>query len=278
MNKQIELGVINSLKVNRISEPGLYLICEDEEEVLLPNCYITKEMEVDDVIDVFVYTDSEDRLVSTTLKPYAKKDEFAALEVVDRAAFGAFVDIGLPKDILVPKNKQKSTFNIGDIKVIKIIEDEHTGRLIGTEKFNLHESKNFGKNAEVEILVYTKTPLGFKVIVNNAYEGLVFHNEIFQKINIGDKKIAYVKNKRDDGKLDLCLQKIGQNNLDENSNKILEVLEINDGTLNFTYKSDAQDIKTIFSMSKKVYKATLTKLLNDNKIILNDNSIKINKD
>lgn len=278
MNKHIELGVINSLKVNRISEPGIYLICEDEEEVLLPNCYITKEMELDTLLDVFVYTDSEDRLVSTTLTPYVKKDEFAALEVVDRAAFGAFVDIGLPKDILVPKNKQKSTFNVGDIKVIKIIEDENTGRLIGTEKFNLQEAKGFERNQEVEILVYTKTPLGFKVVVNNTYEGLIYHSEIFQKINIGDKKRAYTKSSRDDGKLDISLQRIGQKDSDENSTKVLEVLRINDGEINFTYKSDAEDIKTIFSMSKKVYKATLTKLINEKKIILGDSSIKINKD
>ena len=107
MNKNILVGEINKLRVNRVSEPGIYLMAEDEEEILLPNAYIEKSMEIDTFVDVFVYTDSEDRLVSTTIKPYVYLGEFASLEVVDMAKFGAFVDIGLPKDILVPKNKQK---------------------------------------------------------------------------------------------------------------------------------------------------------------------------
>jgi len=278
MNKNIELGVVNSLKINRVSEPGLYLIPDnDEEEVLLPNCYITSEMIIGNDIEVFIYTDSEDRLVATTLKPYAYKNQFSALEVVDVAAFGAFVDIGLPKDILVPKNKQKTTFNVGDIKVLHIIEDEKTGRLIGTEKFSFEEaSKEFTLNDEVEILVYMKTPLGFKVIVNNEFDGLIYHNEIFEQINIGDKKRAYIKFVREDGKLDITLQKIGVKKSDDNPTKVLEILKEHNNTLPFTYKSDAEDIKRIFAMSKKAFKASLTKLINDKSIILEEDAIKLN--
>lgn len=276
MNKNIELGVINTLKVNRVSEPGLYLIAEDEEEVLLPNAYVTKEMEIDSSIEVFIYTDSEDRLVATTLKPYALKDEFAALEVVDIAKFGAFLDMGLPKDLLVPKNKQRSTYQIGNRKVIKVVEDDRTNRLIGTEKFVLDkEPENLNKNDEVEIIPYIKTPLGFKVIVNNKYEGLVFHNEIFEDVQIGDRKKAYVKHVRDDGKLDISLQKIGVKRSDDNPSKVLEILEQNGGELGFTYKSDAEDIKDTFAMSKKAFKSSLTKLIEDKKIVLEERSIKI---
>ncbi len=276
MNKKIELGLINRLKVNRVSENGLYLISQDEEEVLLPNAYIKADMEIGSLLEVFIYTDSEDRLVSTTLTPYGMKGDYVALEVVDKTNFGAFLDFGLPKDLLVPKNKQKSTFNIGDIKVVQIIEDESTHRLIGTEKFKLKEaSKQFLKNDEVEIIPFIKTPLGFKVVVNNAYEGLIYHNEIFENIKIGDKKRAYIRYIRDDGKMDISLQKIGAKNSDDNPNKVLEILKQNGGRLEFTYKSDAQDIKDVFSMSKKAFKFSLTKLINDKKIELGDSFISI---
>jgi len=276
MNKNIKVGEINSLKVTRVSQPGLYLTSEDEEEVLLPNCYVKKEMLIDSIIEVFVYTDSEDRLVATTLTPYGMKNDFVCLEVVDSAKFGAFLDMGLPKDLLVPKNKQKSTFNVGSRKVVQIIEDEKTNRLIGNEKFTLNKAtKEFTKNDEVEILLYAKTPLGFKVIVNNSFEGLIYHNEIFENIQIGDKTKAYVKFVREDGKLDISLQKIGAKKDDDFPNKVLEVLKQNGGEMNFTYKSDANDIKNSFAMSKKSFKSSLTKLISENKILLTEESIKI---
>lgn len=273
MNKHIQVGELNKLKVNRASEPGLYLIALDEEEILLPNAYIEKSMQIDTIVEVFVYTDSEDRLVATTLKPYLYLNEFSSLEVVDIAKFGAFVDIGLSKDILVPKNKQKSSFSVGGYKVLQLQLDERTNRLMASEKFNLSkETKHFNVNDEVDILLYSQTPLGFKVIVNNTFEGMLFHNEIFENIKVGQKKRAYIKNVRNDGKLDIILQKIGAK---VDDNKIIEILQNNGGEMNFTYKSDAQDIKDVFGMSKKAFKATLTKLIQEEKILLLDNSIKI---
>ncbi|RBQ28353.1 S1 RNA-binding domain-containing protein [Aliarcobacter vitoriensis] len=274
MNKKIEVGKINTLKIYRASEPGLYLKSLDEEEVLLPNAYVKKEMAIDSLLDVFIYTDSEDRLVATTLKPYIYVNEFAFLQVVDNAKFGSFVDIGLPKDILVPKNKQKSTFVKGTYKVLQLQLDKRTNRLCASEKFELKkEIKNLNKSDEVEILLYSKTPLGFKVIVNNLYEGMIFHSEIFENIKIGDKKRAYVKSVREDGKLDISLQKIGQK-VDED--KVIEILKANNGSVNFTYKSEASDIKDIFAMSKKAFKATLTKLIERKKIVLEENCIRLN--
>ena len=278
MNEKIELGVINTLRVNRLTEPGIYLESEDENCVLLPNAYIRSDMQIGSLVDVFVYTDSEDRLVATTLKPYAMKNEFAFLEVVDTTKFGAFVDIGLAKDLLVPINRQTSTYKVGLRKVLRVMEDEKTQRLIATEKFSTYLSKDIKdleKNDEVMILLYSKTPLGFKVIVNNLYDGMIFHTEIFENINIGDIKKAYIKNIRDDGKIDLSLQKIGQKNSSETFDKVLEILKENGGKLDFTYKSEAEDIKEVFGMSKKAFKATLTKLISENKIILEENSIKI---
>ena len=273
MNEKIKIGEINSLKLNRVSEPGVYLIAADEEEVLLPNIYVTKTMAMGSVIDVFVYTDSEDRPVATTLKPYAKLGEIAFLEIVDSAKFGYFLDMGLPKDLLLPKNRTKKTFNIGERAIVQLQLDEKTNRLIASQKYIL-EKKITGleRKDEVEVMVYSKTPLGFKVIVNNLYEGMIFHNEIFENVNIGDKKRAYVKTVRSDNKLDITLQKIGEKVKD---NEVYEILVQNGGKLDFTYKSDSTDIKEMFGVSKKSFKATLTKLIQEGKIILDETSIRV---
>jgi len=273
INEKIEVGKLNTLRVNRVSEPGIYLISGDETEVLLPNAYVVKSMEIDSLLEVFIYTDSEDRLVATTLKPYVYLYEFASLKVVDTAKFGAFVDIGLPKDILVPKNKQKSSFIVDSYKVLQLQLDEKTNRLIASEKFDLLKKvKNLNKNDEVEIILYSKTPLGFKVIVNDRYEGMIYHSEIFENIKIGDKKRAYVKNVREDNKIDISLQKIGQK---ESGDRVFDVLVKNGGKLNFTYKSEAEDIKNLFGVSKKSFKLSLTKLIDENKIILEENCIRV---
>lgn len=273
INEHIYVGELNTLKVNRVSEPGIYLISGDETEVLLPNTYVTKNMDIGTLLDVFIYTDSEDRLVATTLKPYVYLYEVASLEIVDTMKFGAFVDIGLPKHILVPKNKQKGTYTIGAKKVLQLQLDEKTNRLIASEKFEvLKEIKNLEKNAEVEIILYSKTPLGYKVIVNNSYEGMIFHTEIFENIKIGDKRRAYIKNVRDDNKIDISLQKIGEK---PSGDKVFDVLSQNGGKLNFTYKSEAEDINRVFGISKKAFKSSLTKLLSENKIILEEGYIQI---
>ncbi len=277
MNKQINehiyVGELNTLAVNRVSEPGIYLISDDQTEVLLPNAYVNKSMEIGSFLDVFIYTDSEDRLVATTLKPYVYLYEFAFLEVVDNMKFGSFVDIGLPKHILVPKNKQKGTFEIGKRRVLQLLLDDKTNRLIASEKYDLlKEIKGLEKNAEVEIILYSKTPLGYKVIVNNSYEGMIYHTEIFENLKIGDTKRAYVKNIRDDNKIDISLQKVGEK---ASGDKVFDVLIKEGGKLDFTYKSEADEIKEKFGISKKSFKASLTKLLAENKIVLEESCIRV---
>lgn len=281
-NEHIQLGKINTLEIDRDTEPGLYLMAKDEEVVLLPNAYVTDDMELDDKIDVFIYTDSEDRLVATTLTPKGMLGDYVALKVVDTMKYGAFMDWGLPKDLLVPQKAQKTIYHAGQTKVIRIVEDKDTNRLYGTEKFSEFLSKDIKllkKNQEVNIMVFHKTPLGFKVLIANNYEGMIFDNEIFQTLEIGQKLVGYIKNLRADGKIDVSLQPIGKKaSKGVGASKVLEILKVHDGKMDFTYKSDAEDINNTFSMSKKAFKKALTELIDSKAIILNEknNTININ--
>ncbi|MCI0500209.1 MAG: S1-like domain-containing RNA-binding protein [Epsilonproteobacteria bacterium] len=293
MNEKIILGEINTLLIKRDTDHGFFLvpsrtkeeICEQSEteayEVLLPNAYITDDMQVGDEIEVFIYTDSEDRLVATTEYPKALINEFAFVKVVDVAPFGAFVDIGLPKHLLVPNNKQKNKFHIGDKRIIRVVKDDKSERLIGIEKitsFLSSDTKHFKKNQEVKVLVISKTPLGFKVIVDNNYEGMIYANEVFCKLFTGDTKKAYIKTIREDGKLDVSLQPIGKNaKKDAGSEKVLELLSKNNDKLPYNYKSEAEDIVKFFNMSKKNFKSALTLLIEANKIVLNETGISLVK-
>jgi len=256
--------------------PGVFLMAEDEEDLLLPNQYVTDEMVIDQTLDVFVYTDSEDRLVATTQRPPAILDEFGFFEVVDVAKFGAFVNWGLPKDLLVPKNRQKTPFKIGDKRFVRIVKDDRSERLIGVEKisqFLSHEPVGYHTNRAVDLLVIAKTPMGFKVIVDNKYEGLIFANEIFESIATGQQKKGFVKFVRKDGNMDITLQPIGAEKHDAASQKVLTLLEENDGSLPYNYKSDVELIKNTFNLSKKSFKRTLTHLQDTGKIEVKETGI-----
>jgi predicted RNA-binding protein (virulence factor B family) len=277
-NKTMKLGEINRLKIDEISDFGLYLVSEEDEySVLLPNAYVDESMQVGHEIDVFLYTDSEDRLVATTLTPLIKIDEFAILEVKDLTKFGAFMDMGLPKDLLVPRNHQHGNYQIGDKKIIRCIKDENTQRLIGVESYKefIQKCSNcLGINQDVSIMIFAKTPLGYKVIIENTYEGLIYENEIFQRVKIGDMLRGFVSKIRDDGKLDISLQKIGVQHGQTNSKKVLDIIS-KTGSTNITSKSTPAQISSIFGLSKKAYKASLTKLKNDGKITEKDALITI---
>ncbi|MEA1917086.1 MAG: S1-like domain-containing RNA-binding protein [Campylobacterota bacterium] len=278
MNEKIELGLLNRLKIERQSEPGMYLIPhDDEQEVLLPNAYITDALHVGDEIEVFVYRDSEDRVVSTTQKPLCMLGEIAILKVVDETDFGVFVDWGLPKDLFIPtKLIQKSGLKIGDKCAVHVVMDERTNRLIGTQKFGNFLSTDTSKlktNEKVNALVISQTPLGYKVIVNNMYDGLIFKNEVFGKLEVGDLKESYIKQIRPDGKLDISLQPFGNKKGSLSSDKILEMLKSANGSLPYNYKSDAELISNVFEMSKKVFKKSLTTLSENGKIEIKDTGI-----
>lgn len=277
-NLTINIGEVNTLEVSRDSDYGYFLEAKDGEEVLLPNVYVMEDdMPMGSLIDVFVYTDSEDRPVATTKMPYAKLGEYGYFTVVDYKSYGAFVNWGLPKDLFVPLSQQKEYFHIGKKYLLRVCLDEETGRLYATQKIGKYFNRDMSglhQNKELDVIVLAKTPLGFKVIADNQYEGMLFDNEIFEEISVGDRKKVYIKNVRKDFKLDLSLQPIGKKAaLSQSQGMILQLLKEADGTLRFTYKSDAEEIKKVFGMSKKNFKRTLTELIESKKIELLDDSI-----
>jgi predicted RNA-binding protein (virulence factor B family) len=275
-NEHLVLGVINTLRVDRHTPHGIFLEALDGKDVLLPQIYVTDEMKEDSLLDLFLYTDSEDRLVATTLKPKAMLDEYALFEVLDTTKFGAFVEWGLPKDLFVPNMFQKTPFKVGDKRFLKVVYDERTHRLVGTEKLgNFFDKKPRGlsPHTEVDIIIIAKTPLGFKCIVENRYEGLIYHNEIFENIELGMQRKAYVKNIRKDGCIDLSLQASGAKQKDVSCEKILSLLKNSGGAMPYNYKSDPELVQNVFGLSKKAYKRSLSALQENGSIEIKDTGI-----
>ncbi len=276
----IQLGKKNTLRVSRESEFGLFLKDERSTEVLLPNAYVKKWMKVGKEVEVFIYHDSEDRLTATTIMPKAMLDEFGFFEVVDVAYFGAFVDWGLPKDLLVPKQFQKEPFRIGEKKFLRVVYDEKTHRLVATEritKYLDHNPKGLKTNQELKALIIKKTDLGYKCIVDDKYEGLLYHNEVFEKLQIGDIKKVYLKKRRHDGFLDLSLKKLGAKGAKDTQEKLLTLLQQNGGKLPFTSKSTAEEIQEFFGISKKEFKRVLVILQEKKLISLDQHSISLHR-
>ncbi|MBN2722309.1 MAG: DNA-binding protein [Campylobacterales bacterium] len=279
MNKTLQIGKINTLEVARDSDYGLFLEAKDGSEVLLPNAYVKPdEMDIGELVDVFLYTDSEDRPVATTERPKAILGEYGYFRVVSYKQYGAFVDWGLPKDLFVPISEQKEYFHVDDWFVLRVCLDEQTGRLYGTQKIGKWlsiDTRGLFANQEVYMFVIAKTPLGYKVVVNNLFEGMLFDNEIFEPIAVGDKKQGIIKTVRKDGKLD-CLLKSAKLTTDDASLKVLDIIKKHGGSIECTYKSDASIIADIFGMSKKSFKRTLTQLIENGSITLDENKITIN--
>ena len=280
MNLTIAIGELNTLCVQRDTDYGLYLRAENFEEVLLPNIYVMeKDMPIGAEIEVFVYTDSEDRPVATTKYPYAKLGEFGYFTVVDYQRFGAFVNWGLPKDLFVPLSQQKCHFHIGSKYILRVCLDAETGRLYGTHKIGKwlsKDTKELEVNQKVNALVLSKTPLGYKLIIENLYEGMLFENEIFETLKVGDRREVYIKKIRKDGKLDLSLQPIGKKATgDVFEVKVLELLKENEGFIALNSKSDSEAITKTFALSKKSFKRTLTSLIEKKKIELFNDGIKL---
>jgi predicted RNA-binding protein (virulence factor B family) len=277
-SEYLELGLLNCLRVDRHTPHGVFIMAQDGKDVLLPQSYVTDAMVEDSLVEVFLYTDSEDRLIATTLTPTAMLDEYAVFEVADIAPFGAFMKWGLAKDLLVPNMFQKTPFKLGEKRFLKVIYDERTHRLVGTEKlgeFFYRRVKGLNPNDEVNILVISETPLGFKCIVNDKYEGLIYHTEIFEPIHLCDEKKAYIKTIRKDGNIDLVLRKPGSKKSGGSAEKVLELLQENKGIMPYNYKSDAELIKDVFGLSKKDFKRALTTLQDDGKIEVKDSGIYI---
>jgi len=281
LSPTLDFGRINHLRLDRFAVPGAYLCAADGNDVLLPNQYVTDEMQIDDTLDVFLYTDSEDRPVATTARPKALRDEFGFFEVVDVAKFGAFVDWGLPKDLFVPKNRQKTPFRVGEKRFLRVVKDEQSDRLVGVErisKYLSHSPRGYHPNREVKLLFIAQTPMGFKVIVDDAYEGAVYANEIFEPVAVGDERMGYVKQVRADGNFDVSLQPVGKGaRADSDRAKILEPLAAAGGSLPYNSKSDADLITKTFGLSKKAFKRTLVQLQESGDIEVKETGIYLKK-
>ncbi len=260
----MELGLINKLKVTRQTENGLYLIDDEEKEVLLPNAYVTEDMTIGSEVEVFVYTDSEDRIIATTKRPKMLLEEFALLEVKAVSQYGVFMDWGLPKDLMVPYAEQIKEMHEGEKHVVFLTLDEETDRLIGSCKVNdflYFEDIKVEAGQEVDIMFYEVSDLGVFCIVNDLYRGLVFHSDLHKNVRVGDQMKAYVKQVREDGKIDISLDPIGYKaSVDPHSQLILDKLKEAEGYLAFNDKSDPEDINTEFGISKKAFKRAIGNL------------------
>ena len=258
----IRLGRYNRLTAFRETEYGWYLTDEDQsEEVLLPNKFVPKDLEQDAEIEVFIFNDSEDRATATTQKPTIELDSFGFLKVFDVSNFGAFMDMGLDRQLLVPFSEQRNRLEVGESYIIFMYLDGETDRLVGTNKwqhFVEEEDIDLEIGQEIDLLVAERTDLGVKVIIDDLYLGLVYQNEIFRDIRRGDRTIGYVKTIREDGKIDVSLQRQGyQNVVGEFSSKILKELKARKGYLKLTDKSAPGEIYAQLEMSKKNFKKSI---------------------
>ncbi len=280
INRYLELGKVNTLKAVRRSDYGYIFASSEEKEVLLPNRYVTDEIEPGTTMELFLYKDSEDRIVATTERPSAMLGEFAVMEVVDVTDHGAFVEWGLPKDLFVPKSRQRSRLKKGEKHLIYVDYDEKSHRLIGVQKVDRlfdRQPQKLKRNEEVEILPFAKTDLGYKVLVNGRFEGLVFHSEIFSPIEIGKKEKGFVKKVREDSKVDILLRPIGKKSDEEAAKKVLTYLGANRGIMPLNYKSTPENIQELLGLSRKNFKRALTYLIDRGKIEVKENGTFLKK-
>lgn len=255
----VQVGKYNTLKVVKKVDFGLYLT-EGTEEILLPKRFVPQGVEPGDDITVFIYHDNEGRLTATTQHPFATVDEIAMLEVADTTPQGAFLKWGIMKDVFVPISQQEKRMRPGDRRFVKLYIDEQTGRVAAMEKISKLLSNydlTVSEGEPVDILVYEKTDIGYKVIINGKHLGLLHNNEVFKAIDLGDKLKGFVKNIRPDNKIDISLGTKGYAKVQEEEERILNLLRNNNGFLPYNDKSGPEEIYTFFGMSKKTFKMTL---------------------
>ncbi|MFN3300826.1 MAG: S1 RNA-binding domain-containing protein [Sediminibacterium sp.] len=273
----VNVGQFNKLRVNRKVEFGFYL--EDGAEgILLPKRFAPNNLNIDDEIEVFVYHDSDNRLIATTQKPKAVVGEIAKMKVVSVTKQGAFLDWGLMKDLFVPASKQVSGMRLGGEYLVMLYIDEMTGRVAATEKVeNLmsNDVLTVKEMESVDLLVYRTSELGYVMIINNKHIGILHGNEVFQQLEIGDKVKGFIKKIRPDNKIDLILGKPGYTKVEDESAKILRLLQENNGYLPYNDKSDPTDIYAFFGMSKKAFKMTTGNLYKQKKIQFTQTGIQL---
>ncbi|MBQ3910297.1 MAG: GntR family transcriptional regulator [Muribaculaceae bacterium] len=270
----MKIGQYNKLMINRFVDFGAYLIDDEDNEVLLPKRYLTGDEELDDWIEVFVYNDSENRPVATTEHPHATVGEFCLMRVKAVNAIGAFLDWGLvAKDLLVPFREQRVRMQAGRSYIVYVYLDENSGRIVASaklDKFLGDSLPDYYHRQKVDALIVQQQEIGYRVIIDGKHWGMIYNNEIYNPVNIGEHHMAFVKQVRDDGKIDVTLAKIEKMRVDDVASEILKYLKHNGGSMTLNDKSAPDDIMRTFNCSKKDFKKALGQLYKQHRITLGD--------
>ena len=272
----IQLGRWNDLTITRFTDHGAYVDGGETGEILMPRSYVKPEMRPGDVVHVFVYLDQEERLVATMEQPLAQVGEFAFLRVAWVNQFGAFLDWGLMKDLFVPFSEQKRKMAKGYSYLVHVHIDPETRRIVGSAKVDRYlepAPASYRKDREVDVLVWQRSPLGYKVIVDNRYSGLIYGDQVYDELHTGDRLRAHVVQIRPDGKIDLSLQRLGKGRFRDFSEVLLRKLQAAGGFLPFTDKTDAEAIAEHFQVSKKTFKRAVGTLYKQRRILIDDEGI-----
>ena len=274
----IKLGKFNRLEVVKEVDFGVYLDGHEDGEILLPTRYVPDDCKPGDVLNVFIYLDQDERLIATTLKPYVEVGQFAYLEVAWTNQFGAFLNWGLMKDLFVPFREQKMKMVKGNRYFVHAHLDEESYRIVASAKVEHFLSKElapYEKGEEVDCVIWQRTDLGYKVIIDHKYSGMLYKNEIFQEVRIGQKLRAFIKQVRSDGKIDLELQKGGARKVDDFSDVLLNYIKENGGKTTMNDKTDAEEIYHTFGVSKKTFKKAVGDLYKKRLIVLEEGGIRL---
>lgn len=270
----MKIGDYNRLLINRFVDFGAYLIDDEENEVLLPKRYLTGYEELDDEIEVFVYNDSENRPVATTEQPFATVGQFCLMRVKSVNAIGAFLDWGLvAKDLLVPFREQRVRMQAGRSYIVYVYLDPSSKRIVASaklDKFLGNALPDYYHRQKVDVLIVQQQEIGYRVIIDGQFWGMIYNNELYQPVNIGEHHTGFIKQVRDDGKIDVTLAKIEKMRIDDVADDILRYLQENGGTMKLNDKSSPEDILRTFNCSKKDFKKALGLLYKQHKITLGD--------
>ncbi len=275
----IKIGQINSLEVIKKADFGVFLDGDDYGSVLLPSKYVPEGTEIGEYVDVFLYFDSESQLAATIERPIAQVGEWGLMKIEGVNATGAFVNWGIKeKDLLIPFSEQRTRFSAGQTILVYVYTDKASGRIVGTTKFNKWLDKtpaNYEVNEQVDLIIAERSQLGYKAIVNGKHWGMIFPSDVFGKLYIGKKLKGFIKHIREDGKIDLALQKVGVAKMDDLSSKILDLLEKKSGFLPLNDKSSPEAIFDAFRTSKGTYKKTIGGLYKQGKIVIEKDGIRL---
>lgn len=274
----VRLGRYNQLEVLKEVDFGVYLDGGDDGEILLPARYVPEDCQPGDMLNVFIYLDNEERLVATTLTPYAQVGDFACLEVAWTNQYGAFLDWGLMKDLFVPFREQKNKMEKGERYVVHVHLDEDSYRIMASAKVERYLSSDmppYHPGDGVEILVWQRTDLGYKVIVDNRFGGLIYATDVVRPLSTGTKTEAYVRQVRPDGKIDIVLQPDGPRKVDDFAEVLLDYIRQHDGFTTFQDKTPAEDIYATFGVSKKTFKKAVGDLYKKHLVTLEEGGIRL---